>query len=129
MNESLLFVMVPHALTRDLSPNGRLDRWAKARAARAMRDAAYWATRAAVWQGDMGSIPDELDLWVTVWLGYRARMMDDDNARACCKSLLDGIAQGVGKRSDAGCRIVALHQRRAPGGVGCVDVELRAREA
>lgn len=129
-----LVVELPGSLPRALSPNGRAG-WAERH-----RHAQQWR-RAAVLTtiSELNRLPDgpalrlalreatTIEVAIVVGLRKGGKMADSDNALAQCKSLLDGIAEGVGC-DDAAFRFAPVEQRRAGGSEGYVRVRLQVGE-
>ena len=128
---------MPIVLTSDHSPNGRLHHQAKARVVGRLRHDAYLATMSHVndpaWRqrggwaalawGDRG-VPVTMDIVVEWPKGRKA--MDDDNAKASLKPLIDGIADALWGGSDAHVVVGTVTQMRGTGGL---TITLRAGNA
>ena len=74
-----------------LSPNSRCHWSVRAKAAKAARKAAWWATKAS---GDRVEGNGKIDLYV-VFYPPDKRRYDLDNRIASIKSVLDGVADGL----------------------------------
>lgn len=78
----------------NLSPNGRPNRWQKARSLREAKNEGYIATYAA--KTDAGFLFGPGPLKVTIHaFPPVARTRDRDNLSASCKAFLDGIAAAL----------------------------------
>lgn len=115
-------ITMPIVLTRDLSPNGRPNWRQKASVVKRTREEARRAT--VSWLNTPGSgldayagdtTPTILDVEIS-WPRGR-RTLDDDNARASLKCVIDGIADGLWDGSDAHVRVGTVHQVRGTGGL------------
>lgn len=80
----------------DLSPNGRAHFMAKSRAAKAAKEEANWAARAALGRNSFTPGADKVPVHLLANPPKGWRTGDDDNLIARCKSHLDGIAAGLG---------------------------------
>lgn len=79
---------------KELSPNGRVHFHAKARAAKAYREAAYWTAKSRpVGNGDIGN-GGELTLCIRFFPPDKRRR-DLDNMLSSIKAGLDGIADAL----------------------------------
>jgi len=128
-----LHVEIPATPDRDLSPNGRVHWARKARAVKAARQAAYYATLEAL------RVPNAtvfaafvlakeiLLIWSVQW-EPRRKTMDMDNLVACLKPFQDGIADALGV-DDKRFRILRVTQGRDIDGCGCMLVSLIAKES
>lgn len=75
-----------------LSPNGRPNRYEKARAIRAAKSLAYWSTKEQLGRRKCHCVHD-----ITVqWCPPDRRSRDDDNLIASFKAYRDGIAAALG---------------------------------
>ncbi len=121
-------IVIPQLPPRECSPNWRGGWAAKARAVRAFRETAGWATKAAVladpWAFAWVSQAREIALDLEIALGKGRRQQDDDNIWASMKGAIDGIADVLGV-DDKRFRVGRLVQTR---GDGSVTVVLRAVE-
>lgn len=75
---------------RDLHPNARLHHMAKARAAKAYREQAYWITKSAEL-----AVPVEGEIMLDVRFYPPANRGDTDGMFAACKAAFDGIADAL----------------------------------
>lgn len=111
----------PH---KHLSPNARVNWRAKHRAVSSARHKAGWATVDAVPRGMFAGC--EIVRVRTTFLPPDRRQRDEDNLRASCKAIYDGIADGIG--------VDDKHFRHAPVAIGepvkggLVIVELSAAD-
>lgn len=121
-------IVVPMLPPREVSPNGGHSWRARSRAKYELRQAAYWSARAVFDQQfpriltgtparEAGVIMD----FEIQWCCGRKRM-DDDNAKACMKAIIDGIADLLWDHHDDHVTIGQLTQTR---GDGTVTVTLR----
>ena len=125
-----LHVEIPTTPDRDLSPNGRVHWARKARAVKAARQAAYYATL-----HDAGGTVDPrlttateiLLVWSVQW-EPRRKTMDMDNLVACLIPFQNGIADAIGV-DDKRFRILRVTQGRDIDGCGCMLVSLIAKES
>ncbi len=103
---------------KELNPNARVHHYAKARAAKHYREAAYWLTVAAQ------ALPGKhLDI---TFLPPDARRRDLDNMLASAKNALDGLADAIGVND----REFTMTLRRGePVKDGRVIVSIRTGEA
>lgn len=110
-----LVVEIPMTPPRELSPNARVHWAARARQAKALREAAYWATVSCrgnpAFDALAGAERIALDLTVR-WEKGRKRTQDDDNVWASFKNGRDGIAEALGI-DDRRLVIRGLTQERA----------------
>lgn len=103
---------------RNLSPNARVHRHAKARSTKEARREAFFATKAAGLRP--GDVPAGAAVRFT--LHKPNAQIDDDNAIAWMKAYQDGIADALG-RTDHGLRVSwAFGEPRKPGAV-VVEIE------
>lgn len=122
-----LVVSIPGCPDAALSPNGRRNPFAKARAVKAARTMAMISTHQALmahrwnWDGPDERSPLGVDV-VIRWAKGR-KTMDHDNAIAACKATLDGVADGLGV-NDKRFRIGTLVQDRDPSGRGEIIVTI-----
>lgn len=139
-------IEIPAVPTRASSPNGRAPWRAKAAAVKALRTAAKLAaidalntpgTGAPEWRGTTDGVVIDVHY---VWPANRKRM-DDDNAKACAKPLIDGLSDALWDGQDAHVTLGTVRQswatagwtgtlatltdemdeERAPGGAGAWD--------
>ena len=125
-------ISMPIILTREMTPNGRQGWRAHARTVKRLRDDAQRAT--ASWLNDPTSglsafcgattTPTTLDV-IIEWPKGRKRL-DDDNAKATLKPVLDGVADALWHGSDRHVTIGEVTQTRGAGGL---TLTLRTREA
>lgn len=120
-------IVIPMLPAPELSPNARVHWRVRARAAQAAREAAGWATRAALdagspvcqWCGyDHGGVVMDLHI---AWCCGRKRT-DDDNAWASAKAFRDGIADVLWGGEDRHVRTGTVTQTR---GEGTTTITLR----
>ena len=87
----------PH---RGLSPNARLNRYAKATLFKTTKTVAYVQTKKQMAdQGFLGKAELKPDGLVNIQLVFTPpinRYRDEDNMLANCKAVLDGVAQAIG---------------------------------
>lgn len=99
---------------RNLHPNARPNRWAKAKATKAARQDAHLRALEAGWH--LVKLPEgRLHLWVTFY-PPNSRKRDDDGLLAAFKAARDGIADAL-KIDDS--RFIShpfLHTEVRPGG-------------
>lgn len=116
-------IVVPMLPPREVSPNWYGAWRKKARAKRDLREAAYWSARGVFDQQfpriltgtparEAGVIMD----FEIAWCCGRKRM-DDDNAKACMKSIVDGIADLLWDHDDRHVTIGTVTQVRGGGTV------------
>lgn len=125
-------IRMPIVLTREMTPNGRQGWRAHARIVKQLREDARRAT--ASWLNDPASnlsafcgataTPTTLDV-VIEWPKGRKRL-DDDNAKASLKPVLDGVADALWFGSDRHVTIGEVTQTR---GSGELRLTFRTREA
>lgn len=104
---------------RALSPNGRPNRFAKARAIKAAKHIAWAVTLEALRGAKVN--------WSAVRIHWTfhpktANSVDDDNAEASCKSFRDGIAKALGI-DDAKFRATRSMGEPIKGGLVRVSIE------
>lgn len=78
--------------SKDLSPNARLHWAAKSKATKAARVGAYYAARAA----GVGTLEADAVRITTIFSPPDRRAYDEDNLKARCKAIYDGIADAIG---------------------------------
>jgi hypothetical protein len=114
---------------RELNPNHRASWPTKAKAVAGYRQVCGWAAKVGLEPGERdawgGTEPVTLDIAIA-WT-WRGRPLDDDNARAMCKSLVDGISDVLWGGEDAHVRIGRVTQET--GGKGEVAITIRRDEA
>lgn len=113
-----LVVTIPMTPPKELFPNNRASRWAKARHAKALREAAYLAAVSCRGNPDFDALGGaaRIGFRLTVrWERGRARVLpDDDNVVAACKALRDGVADALAlPGGDRRFVLRALTQERA----------------
>ncbi len=127
METTVTVVMVP---PRELNPNNRENRWRKASGVKEYRHAARMAAVNALntdgnglkaFQGYYHVV--HLDAEIQ-WRGRR-KEIDNDNAIACLKPLIDGLSDALWEGRDGHVKIGAVTQSR---GAGETVVTLRAVE-
>lgn len=124
-----LLIEIPGTPSLGLSPNGRLHWRAKSKLASQAKGDAKSATLSVLRADDEGDalamLTDATEIKVMIEIRWepRRKRMDQDNAIACCKSYLDGIALAI-ERDDKVFRILGVRQERDPSGIGCVAVTL-----
>ena len=104
----------------DLSPNARSGWRAKAKATRDAKDATYWTAlgaSVALSDDDWARLraADCIAVTATIGHGYARKRLDDDNAKACLKGHLDGIALAL-KIDDKRFELGTVTQERAERG-------------
>ena len=121
----VLRAAVPATPHRLLMPNARPDWHEKARAAKALREAAHLAAVDALNVGAFAPLPDDGPLWldVTIFWETGRRTLDWDNAIASAKALYDGIFDAL-EANDRRVGGIRIDQVRTddPHGVTTVSV-------
>ena len=108
--DGALHVVLPHP-PASLSPNGRPNRWQKARDAKQVRRDAALLTRQAIWEQRIDSHPWDAARLDICWL-FAGTQPDADNVVARCKSVVDGIADMGIVANDQVLRLGAVTFRR-----------------
>lgn len=89
-----LTVVIPHAPTLDMRPNGRVHHMAKHRATKEARSIAGWTTKSA--HIDAGrpyfACDRPISVNYTIYWPKGAKRLDADNAAASMKAYTDGIS-------------------------------------
>lgn len=119
----IVSISMPIVLTREMTPNGRQSWQAHARTVKRLREDARRATSS--WLNDPASglstlcgattTPTRLDV-VIEWPKGR-KQLDDDNAKASIKPVLDGLADALWFGSDRHVTIGEVVQTRGSGGL------------
>lgn len=124
MSESVTFT-IPMQPPRELNPNYHGSWQRKAREVAVYREQCGWAVKVALapwrlaeWGGEAPVVMDFAIAWT--WHG---RTLDDDNAKACCKSIIDGVSDVLWGGQDRHVRIGSVSQ--STGGAGEVVVTIR----
>lgn len=104
---------------RELHPNARVHYHAKAKAAKAYREGAYWLARSR----DLFMPSEGLILLTITICPPDKRRRDIDGVFSACKNSLDGIADALGCNDD---RFIFNLRRGQPmkGGAVVVEIEL-----
>jgi Holliday junction resolvase RusA-like endonuclease len=105
-------ITLPHP-PASLSPNGRPDRWTKARDGKRVRRDAALVTRSAIWEQDITSHPWPAARMDIHWR-FAGTQPDSDNVVARCKSLRDGIADACLVANDQSISIGSVTFERVP---------------
>lgn len=114
-------IRMPIVLTREMTPNGRQGWRAHARTVKRLREDARRAT--VSWLNDPTSglsafcgavtMPTTLDV-VIEWPKGRKRL-DDDNAKASLKPVIDGVSDALWGGQDRHVELGTVTQTRGPG--------------
>jgi hypothetical protein len=106
----------------EISPNAHVSWRKKAAAAAEFQAQARWATRVTSDSDSFSGKRDPVRMdFEIAWCGRR-QAMDDDNAKACMKPIIDGIAAELWGGQDRHVTIGEVTQSR---GEGLVRVTLR----
>lgn len=116
-------VTIPATPAPETSPNDRSHYQVKARARKALREAAYLATVSVVNRAVLTSwdtpFPAGTTLQLSIVIGWEKgrRAHDSDNAVACVKAAIDGFAHALGI-DDSWFTIAGVEQVRDHDGIG-----------
>jgi hypothetical protein len=120
---SSLTVTIPGTIDRRLSPNGRAHWRAVRPLQRERKESAYqWTRVERMEQGYIGMVPPLVLDFTIGWEKGRKRM-DDDNAKASMKAIIDGIAEALDV-NDKHITVGTLTQERDPAGAGYIRVDI-----
>lgn len=104
---------------RELSPNARVHHMAKARHTKATRQTIWGAVKHAEWPEQPARGAPRL---LRITLRKKGVLLDDDNAVAWCKAVIDGVFDAGALYSDARqwCRLEVRQEKGEP----CTTLEL-----
>lgn len=123
----VLTVIVPGDLPRELSPNAsRAIHWGtKSKMRAGVKHAAFYATKEALgaWERQHGPwepLQGRTEVQIVIAWGKGRRIMDQDNALASCKAVIDQLAEAGVIANDRFCEYPPLIQMRDEDGRGFI---------
>jgi Holliday junction resolvase RusA-like endonuclease len=122
-----IVLALPHP-PASLSPNGRPNRWQKARDTKQTRADAMHVTRNAIWQDGIDNHPWPSCRMDICWL-FAGVQPDSDNIVARLKAVRDGIADALLVADDKHIQIGAVTTERVPRKEQGVVLTLTRQEA
>ncbi len=116
-------IVIPVTPAAELSPNARCHWRVRAKAVKQLRTAAKYCAYSAMGRVPDGSMFDgPVAIRTTIAWEPRRRIMDGDNALACCKALFDGLQDARIIQDDKQVTHLPVVQTRDKDKIGYVEV-------